>query len=272
MRQLVHDVDRRRIDAGGARLHAESHGAAHAPAVVLMGSLASDLTSWVPQTAALVGAGFRVVTFDYRGHGRSSGSPPPFTLELFRNDLRAVVRSFALSRPHLVGLSLGGMIALGEAVAAGEDYGRMVIASTRADMPAPLAAAWEARAREVRAHGVANVIDGTLERWFTAPFRRERPEIVAEVRGMILRTSAAAYADCIDIVRSIDLMGRLGGVRQPLLYVTGALDSASPPELMREMSARTPGARFATVANAAHLPNLEQPEAFNRLILDFFKP
>ena len=108
----VHDVDRRMIDVPGARLYAEAHGRAQAPAVVLMGSLASDTAGWSQQIPALVDAGLRVVAFDYRGHGRSSTSRPPFTLSLFQQDLRAVMRSYALSRPHLVGLSLGGMIAL----------------------------------------------------------------------------------------------------------------------------------------------------------------
>jgi 3-oxoadipate enol-lactonase len=271
VRQVVHDVDHRLIGAPRAKLHAESHGSPHAPSVVLMGSLASDTTSWAPQIPALVEAGFRAVAFDFRGHGRSSAAPPPFTLALLQEDLRSVVRSFRLHRPHLVGVSLGGMIALGEALSAHADYGRIVVASTRADMPEPLAAAWAERAREVRRTGVGSTVEPTLERWFTAEFHRTQPDTVQEVRRMILRTDANAYADCIDIVRTIDLMDRLPAIRQPVLYLTGAQDTASPPTLMREMQQRTPGASFAEIPDAAHLPNIEQPETFNRLMIEFLK-
>jgi len=267
--QLVHHVDQRRIPVEGASLHAEARGPDSGPAVILMGSLASDVTSWEPQIAALADAGFHAVAFDYRGHGRSSAGAGRFSLELFQNDLRAVVASFALRRPHLVGLSLGGMVALGAALAAGNDYARMVIASTRADMPEPLASAWAERARAVREQGVEAIADETLERWFTEGFRRAHPEALARVRRMIVRTDRNAYADCIDIVRTIDLMERLRQVGQPVLYLTGEQDTASPPGLMREMQQRTPGAGFATIPGAAHLPTIEQPAAFNRLMLEF---
>lgn len=271
MPQLVHDVDQRRVRVDGATLYAESRGAQDAACVVLMGSLASDLTSWELQVGALVDAGFRAVTFDYRGHGRSTVASPPFSLELFENDLHAVLAAFEVRRPHLLGLSLGGMVALSAAANSGGDYSSIVIASTRADMPEPLASAWVERARGVRQHGVETIADGTLERWFTEDFRRNHPEIVARVRSMIVQTDRAAYADCIEIVRTIDLMDRLHELRLPALYVTGEQDTASPPALMREMQRRTPGARFATIPSAAHLPNMEQPEAFNRLVIEFLK-
>lgn len=269
MRQLVHDVDRRMIDVPGARLYAEARGPAQAPAVVLMGSLASDTAGWSQQVPALVDAGLRVVAFDYRGHGRSSTSRPPFTLSLFQQDLRAVVSSYALDRPHLVGLSLGGMIALGEASSAGDDYARIVVASTRADMPDPLAQAWMAREQEVRRQGLACIVEGTLERWFTQSFCAAHPDLLRQAREMILRTDAAAYADCIEIVRTIALLERLPAIRSPVLYLTGSEDPASPPALMDEMHRCTPGSMFALLQGAAHMPAIEQPRAFNRLVIDF---
>lgn len=271
MPQIVHDVDQRRIRVAGATLYAQALGSDSAPGVVLMGSLASDVTSWERQFAALVDAGFRTVAFDYRGHGRSSPARPPFSLELFQEDLRAVVDRFGLRRPHLLGLSLGGMVALGAALASGSDYSSIVVASARADMPEPLAGVWQQRAREVRQHGVESIADATLERWFTQDFRARHPDIVEQMRGMIARTDRNAYADSIEIVRAIALMDRLQDIRQPVLYVTGEQDTASPPALMRAMQQRTPGARFATIGSAAHLPNVEQAEAFNRLVIEFLK-
>lgn len=269
MPQLVHNVDQRQVRVPGATLYAESRGPAGAPCVVLMGSLASDITSWQPQIEALVSAGFHALTFDFRGHGRSSPSPGPFSLDQFVEDLRAVVRCFAVRRPHLLGLSLGGMVALKAAIDRGSDYRSVVIASTRADMPEALAGAWREREREVREQGVEAVVDGTLQRWFTEPFQRRNPEVISRVREMILHTDRNAYADCIEIVRTIDLLPRLHEIDLPTLYLTGEEDAASPPALMQDMQRRTAGARLATIPSAAHLPSIEQPEAFNRLVIEF---
>jgi 3-oxoadipate enol-lactonase len=234
-----------------------------------MGSLASDITGWQAQIEALIAAGFRVLAFDFRGHGRSSASPSPFSLDQFVEDLRAVVHHFAVQRPHLLGLSLGGMVALKAAIDRGSDYSRLVIASTRADMPEPFASAWREREREVREQGVEAIADVTLQRWFTKSFRRRHPEVIARVRTMIVHTNRNAYADCINIVRNIDLLPRLHEIRLPTLYLTGEEDPASPPALMQDMQRRTPGAQFATIPSAAHLPSIEQPEAFNRLVIEF---
>jgi 3-oxoadipate enol-lactonase len=262
-------MDQRHVAVAGAQLFAEARGATHAPCVVLMGSLASDISSWDAQVAALVDAGFRTLAFDFRGHGRSSVSPPPFTLDLFAEDLGAVLRQFSVRRPHLLGLSLGGMVALHAALRNGGDYASLIVASTRADMPEPLASAWVERAREVRAGGLEPIADGTLERWLTGSFRRRHPDVVAGVRRMIVQTDRNAYADCLEIVRRIDLMERLHEIRRPVLYLTGEHDPASPPALMQEMQRRTPGARFAIIPAAAHLPNIEQPATFNRLLIEF---
>lgn len=266
---VVHNVDRRHVPVPGATLYAEFRGPAGAPCVVLMGSLASDLSSWQPQIEALVGAGFRALAFDFRGHGRSSPSPGPFSLDQFVEDLRAVLRRFGVRRPHLLGLSLGGMVALKAAIDRGSDYRSLVIASTRADMPEPLASAWREREREVRAQGVEAIVEGTLQRWFTEPFRRRNPQVIARVRDMILHTDRNAYADCIEIVRTIDLLPRLHELRLPTLYLTGEEDPASPPALMQDMQRCTAGARFASIPCAAHLPSIEQPEAFNQRVIEF---
>jgi 3-oxoadipate enol-lactonase len=138
-------------------------------------------------------------------------------------------------------------------------------------MPEPLARAWVERAREVRAKGLEAIADATLERWFTEPFRRLHPDAVARVRRMIVQTDRNAYADCLEIVRRIDLLHRLHEIRLATLYLTGEHDPAAPPALMQEMQQSTPGARFAIVPSAAHLPSIEQPEAFNRLVIEFLR-
>jgi 3-oxoadipate enol-lactonase len=263
-------MDHANIPVNGATLYAVAAGPAGAPAVIFMGSLASDTTSWGPQIEAMAAAGFRAISFDFRGHGGSSTAPPPFTLELFMEDLRAVCRHFGVTRPHLVGLSLGGMVAMHAAVHAGADYASIVVASAKAHMPEAAATAWAARATEVRRDGVGIVVAGSIERWFTEPFHHVRPDAVQAAREMIMRTDTAAYADCINIVRNVDLLRQLPTIRLPALYVVGEHDLAATPAEMRDMAERTPGARLEIIPAAAHMPAIEQPAAFNACLLGFF--
>jgi len=155
------------------------------------------------------------------------------------------------------------------AIHAGADYAGIVVASARAHMPEAAANAWVARAAEVRRDGVGIVVDGSIERWFTEAFRQAHPEAMQAAREMILRTDAAAYADCIDIVRSVDLLRHLPSVRLPALYLVGEHDLAPTPAEMGDMAARTPGARLEIIPAAAHMPAIEQPAAFNACLLGF---
>ena len=106
----------------------------------------------------------------------------------------------------------------------------------------------------------------------TAPFRKAHPEVVDAARAMILRTDAAAYADCIEIVRNVDLLRHLPSIKLPALYVVGEHDLAATPAEMRDMAQRTPGARPAIIPSAAHMPAIEQPDACNRCLIDFLHP
>ena len=267
----VRIMDQSAIPVAGAVLHAVACGPVGAPAVVLMGSLASDTTSWGPQLTALADAGYRAISYDFRGHGGSSAGQPPYDLDVFLDDLRAVQRHFGVAKPHLVGLSLGGMLAMHAAIYAAPEYASIVVASAKAHMPEAAAKAWAARAIEVRRDGVALVVESSIERWFTASFRQSRPDVIANAHDMILRTSANAYVDCIEIVRNIDLLRHLKDIRCPALYIVGEHDTAATPAEMRDMAGRTPGARLAIIPDAAHMPAIEQPEAFNRCLLDFYR-
>lgn len=267
----VHDVDQHAIVVPRGLLHAKAWGTPGAPAVLLMGSLASDSASWAPQVPALCEAGFHVVTFDWRGHGESSPSVPPFDIRLFCDDLRAVSVHFGLEKPHLIGLSLGGVVALETALEGRQALGKIVVASTRPDMPRQLAQGWAARAQWVREQGAHTIADETLERWFTAGFKTREPDTYAQMREMILRTDRNAYADCVEIVKGIDFLRRLPSVRQPVLYLVGSEDTASPPALMLQMQGRTRGSVFEKIESAAHLPSIEQPQAFNRSVIQFLK-
>lgn len=258
-----------RLRVNDVALRVRLAGPLGAPAVVLMNSLAADATMWDPQFAALSDR-YRVVGFDVRGHGHSDAGDTPFTLDLLVNDLRAIVRALDLGRPHLVGLSLGGMIGIAAAASAPEEFASLTVCSALADMPPALGELWRQRAALVRAQGCAAIVDGSIERWFTPGFAARDPATWASVRRMIAATSVPGYCGVIDIIHDVHLSPLLPTIKLPTLFMVGAEDSASTPAVMAGMQARVPGARLVTLPGAAHLPTLEQPQAVSAALREFF--
>ena len=269
MFQFTSPIDLRlRMCRDGTTLRARIAGPLDAPAVVLLNSLCADVSMWAPQFEALSDR-YRVVGFDVRGHGRSDVGDVPFTLDLLVDDLRELVATLDLGRPHLVGLSLGGMIGIAAAARDPDAYASLAVCSALADMPAALGAAWRKRAPVVAASSCAAVVDGSLERWFTPGFAAAQPQTVAAVRAMIAATRSAGYCGVIDVIHDIRLSPLLPQLRLPTQFVVGAEDSASTPAIMGAMCAAVPGARLAVVEGAAHLPTLEQPERIGAILGEF---
>jgi 3-oxoadipate enol-lactonase len=129
---------------------------------------------------------------------------------------------------------------------------------------------WAERAATVRAAGsVEPLADATLERWFTARFRAERPEVVARVREMVVATPAEGYAASCDALRDCDLRDALGSISTPTLVVAGEQDPSTPPEQAAEIAAAIPGAQLTVIPDTAHFAQVEQADAFNRTIAEF---
>ena len=108
-----------------------------------------------------------------------------------------------------------------------------------------------------------------MERWFTSATREQRPETIARASAMMLATSADGYIASAQALKQLDYLRRLPQMKALTLYIVGAEDGAAPPDAMRAMAAATPGARFESIPNAAHIANMEDVGAFNALITGF---
>ena len=128
--------------------------------------------------------------------------------------------------------------------------------------------AYRSRARTVREHGVAEVADAVLERWFTPAFRESRPYVLEWAGRMLRETPPEGYAGCCEAISGADLAGRLGGIRAPTLVVAGAEDPAAPPDRSESIRDSVRGARLTVLSPAAHMANVESPEAVAGAILD----
>jgi 3-oxoadipate enol-lactonase / 4-carboxymuconolactone decarboxylase len=146
---------------------------------------------------------------------------------------------------------------------------RLVLCCTAARFASDV---YDSRARTVREHGVAEIADEVLERWFTPAFRASQLDVVEWARRMLLDTPAEGYAGCCEAVRDADLSGRLGDIRAPTLVIAGADDPAAPPEQAELICDAIPHARLVVLEQAAHLANVEQPEALTQALLDHLDP
>jgi 3-oxoadipate enol-lactonase len=235
-------------------------GPAEAPALVLLNSLGTDMGMWEPQVAALRDR-VRLVRLDTRGHGGSPVPDAPWTLADLGGDVLALLDSLGIARASFAGISLGGSTALWIAAHAPERVESLFPCFTAAWFGPP--DPWLERAATVRAEGVEAVADGVLGRWLTDAVD---PDLRARMREMMLTTPPAGYAAATEVVAHLDLREDLGRITAPTLVISGVEDPATPPEVGRAIAAGIQGAEFVALEGAAHLGNLERPDAFTDLL------
>jgi len=257
-----------KVTSGDASLNVRIDGSDLLPWLVLSNSLATDLSMWDDQIELLTRT-HRVLRYDTRGHGKSSAPAGPYSFDLLVGDMVALMDHFHIERADILGLSLGGMTALGLALDHPARVGRLICADARADSPPPFVEGWDHRIGIVREKGMAGIVGGTMERWFTSATREQRPETIARASAMMLATSADGYIASAQALKQLDYLRRLPQMKALTLYIVGAEDGAAPPDAMRAMAAATPGARFESIPNAAHIANMEDVGAFNALITGF---
>ncbi|KPK29626.1 MAG: hypothetical protein AMJ66_10180, partial [Betaproteobacteria bacterium SG8_40] len=160
----------------GIELHYEIHGQS-GPWVVLSHSLACDLHMWDAQIDLLKGS-HRVLAFDTRGHGKSDAPKGEYTLDQLVEDARGLLDEAGVEKAHWVGLSMGGMIGMMFELKYPGTFRSLVLCDTSSRMPPELAPVWAGRIKTATENGMAGVVESTLERWFTEPFRKSRRDVI----------------------------------------------------------------------------------------------
>jgi 3-oxoadipate enol-lactonase len=241
-------------------------GPVDAPVVVLGNSLGTDLAMWdrvVPALRKRCG----VVRYDHRGQGASPVVPGPYDVGDLGRDALALLDALAIERAVYCGVSIGGMVGLWLAAHAPDRIEALVACCTSAH-PGN-AQSWAERAATVAAAGgTAPVADAVVSRWVTPAFAAAHPDVVAELRVMLLASPAGGYAACCSVLERLDLRAVLPGIAVPTLVVAGAQDEALPPEHGRRIARGISDARFELLDPAAHIPMVERPDAVAALVLE----
>lgn len=252
----------------GIQTHYELHGKEGAPWLVLSHSLACSVRMWDPQVEALK-ASFRILAYDTRGHGASDAPKGAYSLDMLADDLKALLDALGAKSPHYCGLSMGGMIGQTFALNYPGVFRTLMLADTTSRYPAEVLPTWQDRIKLAGEKGMAPLVQPTLERWFTEPFRKSNPGPVAAIGKLIASTPMPGYVGCCHAIPKINLTARLKEIKAPMLVICGDQDPGTPPAMAREIHDNAPGSRLVMIPHAAHLSNLEQPAAFTQAMQDF---
>ncbi|QPF74994.1 alpha/beta fold hydrolase [Roseateles sp. DAIF2] len=237
--------------------------------VLFSHALGLDLHLWDGVAAELAAAGHPTLRYDQRGHGESARPAGPYSLEQLVDDAARLIREWGRGPVLFVGLSMGGMVGQGLALAHPELLRGLVLAHTTAQYPEAAQTAWAQRIAAVEAGGMAAVAPMVTERYLHAEFRAGEPEAAQALQAQLLRQDPAAYVAACHAVRGVDYLARLAAVRCPTLVIAGALDQGATPAMGRAIAERIPGARFEQLAGASHLSPLEQPDELLLLLRRF---
>lgn len=255
-----------RVNINGVDIAYRFDGPAQGRVVLLSNSLMSTYDMWDWTVPALADR-YRVLRYDTRGHGRSGTTPGPYTIEMLGDDAAGLLDALGIDAAHVVGLSMGGMI--GQQL--GARYPQKVLSLALCDSASemPPRSMWEERLAIARRQGIEGLVDGTIKRWFTEPFIRRAPGDIEKVRAFILGTGVDGYSACASAVRDMAQTTLLLKIKASTLVMTGRQDPACTVDQATVLHRMIDGSQLVILEDAAHLSNIEQPQAFNRALRDF---
>jgi len=244
--------------------YTEAGGGGATPIIFLHG-VGSDKSVWHPQLEHF-GRTRRAIAFDYPGYGDSDAAPEGSTRDDFAGAILSAMRELGVERAHVCGLSLGGVVAIAMQHAAPSHCASLILADSFAVHP---------EGRAIYERGLAGSRDlpamaqARVDMLLAQP---ADPQVRREVVETMSRIDPAAYRLGAEAVWLADQRDRVAAIDVPTLVICGTDDVPTPPALSDELHKMIAGSRLATIPTAGHLTNLEQPDAFNRLVEQFIQP
>jgi len=258
------------LTLGQFRLHYDLIGPENGRTVCFAHALGADSGMWTEQIAAVLALGFRVLRIDMRGHGGSEARPGGCTLLDLAGDIAAVLDRLAIPQVDYVGLSIGGMIGQALALHHASKLSSLMLCETPPASLKNAAEIWGPRVAAVRAaNSLEPIADATMERWLTPAFRTRNPIRWLEIRDTVAATSVAGYCGCVAALSNFDFTRDLPRLRLRALVLYGEDDLATSHEENQRLASLIPGGRFVAFPAARHLPNIEDPGRFNRLLTEW---
>jgi 3-oxoadipate enol-lactonase len=249
----------------GCRIAWRFDGNPDKPVLLLSNSLGTDMGMWDAQLPAFT-QHFHVLRYDSRGHGKSDAPAGAYSMDRLGRDVIELLDALSLERIYFCGVSKGGMVGQWLGIRAPERVASLVLCNTSSYMGPPKD--WDARIAKVWSEGLSSIADASAEKWFTPNFRLQCSSEVARFRATLSSLNPIGYAGCCAAIRDMDMRHTVKLITLPTLVIGGMSDPATPPDHSQRLAESIAHSQLRFLPSA-HLSNVECPEAFNELVVEF---
>jgi 3-oxoadipate enol-lactonase len=257
------------VDIDGATISFDDFGKGEIPIIFIHG-FPFDKSSWQPQMTYLKKT-HRVIAYDIGGFGASITNGEQESIDLFSNDLIKFMDALAIKKAIVCGLSMGGYILLNAVHRFSDRFEAIILSDTQCI--ADTEAAKEKRSKaivQIEAEGLKEFADGFIKNVFCQNSLANKPALVETVKEVILKTSQRAVVGTLAaLAQRVEMCFSLNGITVPTLIICGKEDIVTPPIQAEFMFGKILNSKLQIIDNAGHLANLEQPDEFNKLLVDF---
>jgi len=261
------------IDTNGQQIYYEMHGDGE-PLILIMG-IGGDSTMWTPYQVPAFSTNYQVIVLDNRDAGRSSKATSSYTIADMADDVAGLMDGLGVERAHILGISMGGMIAQEFALRHPNRLNKLILTGTGA-------AAGRAKFDPIMVWNFVKQNDADGQAFaaqqfiwlFSTEFLRNHQAVdqtLALFASNPNQFSPEAYVRQAEAYVKHDALDHLGNVKAQTLVISGEQDRLAPPWIARELADAIPDAKFHLVdgSGASHALILERPDDFNKLVMDF---
>jgi 3-oxoadipate enol-lactonase / 4-carboxymuconolactone decarboxylase len=243
-------------------------GTPNSPILIFSNSLGSEMMMWDDVVPHLLPY-FQVLQYDTRGHGGSINNlgDKGYTVAELAGDVIQLMDELKIAKAYFCGLSMGGLIGQYLGIHHADRFYKIVLSNTGAKIGND--ERWNGRIETITQHGMTSIVDDTLDRWFTTPFKEANPTIISLTRAMFLRSNTVGYCHCCCAVRDADFREELQNFSVPALVITGDEDPVTDVAQAEFLASKIPDAQLI-IMHARHLSAAEHPLEYATSLIHFF--
>lgn len=260
----------------GRNLYYSDSGKERSPPVVFIHGFPFSSEMWKGQVQMLQAKedNLRIITYDLIGHGQSDVGDGQYTIELFVDDLIAMLDHLKITKTTLCGFSMGGYIALRAIERDPDRFNALILCDTMSAADSNEAKIRRANSvKLIKKEGVGRFAEGFLKAVFAPQTFESHPDIIDEIRRVVLwNTPLGMCGGLLAMAGRTDTTEALSKINVPTLILVGEHDAVTPPSAAKNMHDRIPNSKLHLIGNAAHMSNLENPEEFNEQLIEFLAP
>jgi 3-oxoadipate enol-lactonase len=250
----------------GCRIAYRLDGQSNRPVLVLSSSIATTMSMWNREIEEWT-KHFRVLRYDFRGHGSSDFSEGAYSLDRLGRDVIELLDHLNIGKVHFCGLSLGGMVGQWLGIHSPERIDKLILSNTSPYLGP--AEQWNSLIDSAsQAESLEKFADMFMKNWFPSHMLEPENETVTSFRTMVLATHPQGLAGCWCAVRDMDLRRTISLINSPTLVIAGQNDTVTLPSHSELMDATIPQSKLV-IFPVVHLSNVERPSDFQQAVLDF---